>query len=238
MPRFFFTSQSDTTAYITGEDAGHISRVLRLNPGATLELCDGAGYDYTGTISDIQKDRITVLLSDKTPSQSEPKTDFVLFQGLSKGDRMETVIQKSVELGVSAIIPVTMKRSVAKGDKQERWQKIATAAAKQSGRGRIPQVAPLISSRDVVAQIRDFDLFLLPYENGGQSLQSILHQTTPQRIGIWIGPEGGFDESEILAAKDAKIITLGKRILRTETAGPAVLAALSYALGEWESPAN
>ena len=234
MPRFFFTYENDSTAKICGEDAGHIARVLRMNVGERLELCDGAGFDYTGVITDIQKDLVTLSLSDKTPSASEPATVFVLFQGLSKGDRMETVIQKAVELGVSEIVPVEMKRSVAKGDKKERWQKIAASAAKQSGRGRIPVVSSIIYSKDMPKRIADFDLFLLPYEEGGSSLKEVLNGKNPKRVGIWIGPEGGFDPSEVDAAAGAQVVTLGKRILRTETAGPAVLAALSYELGEWE----
>ena len=233
MPRFFFTYENETTAHIRGEDAGHIARVLRMNAGDSIELCDGAGFDYQAEITDIQKDCVTATLLEKSPSESEPKTRFVLFQGLSKGDRMETVIQKAVELGVAEIVPVEMKRSVAKGDKNERWQKIATAAAKQSGRGRIPQVSSLIYSKDVVKRIPEFDLFLLPYEGGGASLKDLLIES-PKTVGIWIGPEGGFDETEVASATGAEVVTLGKRILRTETAGPAVLAALSYALGEWE----
>lgn len=233
MPRFFFTYENDSVAHIRGEDAGHITRVLRMNVGERLELCDGAGFDYTAEITELEKDCVTATLLQKRPSQSEPKTHFVLFQGLSKGDRMETVIQKAVELGVSEIVPVEMKRSVAKGDKNERWQKIAVSAAKQSGRGRIPQVSSLIKSQDVLRRIPDFDLFLLPYEGGGAPLRTFL-SATPKTVGIWIGPEGGFDESEVDSAAGAKIVTLGKRILRTETAGPAILAALSYALGEWE----
>lgn len=233
MPRFFFTYENETTAHIRGEDAGHIARVLRMGVGERLELCDGAGFDYTAEITEIQKDCVTAALSEKRPSESEPKTEFVLFQGLSKGDRMETVIQKAVELGVAEIIPVEMKRSVAKGDKNERWQKIATAAAKQSGRGRIPRVSSLLYSKDVVKRIPDFDLFLLPYEGGGKPLKELLTDK-PKRVGIWIGPEGGFDEAEVQSAAGAEIVTLGKRILRTETAGPAVLAVLSYELGEWE----
>ena len=233
MPRFFFDYESETTARICGEDAGHIARVLRMTAGERLELCDGQGFDYVGTITDIQKDCVTATLSGKCPSSAEPKTEFILFQGLSKGDRMETVIQKAVELGVSEIVPVEMSRSVAKGDKNERWQKIALSAAKQSGRGKIPTVAPLIKSKDVAKQIGNFDLFLLPYECGGQPLKDVL-SGTPKRVGIWIGPEGGFDPAEVDSAKGATVVTLGKRILRTETAGPAVLAALSFALGEWE----
>ncbi len=232
MPRFFFEFENDTTANIRGEDAGHIVRVLRMTAGETLELCDGQGFDYVGTITHIQKDCVTATLREKRPSTAEPKTEFVLFQGLSKGDRMETVIQKAVELGVSEIVPVEMSRSVAKGDKTERWQKIALSAAKQSGRGKVPAVSPLIKSKDVPARIGDFDLFLLPYECGGQSLKEAL-KSTPKRVGIWIGPEGGFDPAEVATAQGATVVTLGPRILRTETAGPAVLAALSFALGEW-----
>lgn len=235
MPRFFFEPelQSENSVRILGEDAGHIARVLRMNVGDPLALCDGCGFDYEARITAIAKDAVTAELLSKTESASEPKTEFVLFQGLSKGDRMETVIQKAVELGVSSIVPVDMKRSVAKGDKPERWQKIASAAAKQSGRGRIPAVSPLIKSKDIPVLIDSFDLFLLPYEGGGRPLHTLLDGKTFRRVGIWIGPEGGFDEAEVQSAAGAQIVTLGKRILRTETAGPAVLAALSYALGEW-----
>lgn len=236
MPRFFFDPENRTESrvQILGEDAGHIARVLRMNVGDPLELCDGCGFDYEARITALAKDAVTAELLSRTESASEPQVEFVLFQGLSKGDRMETVIQKAVELGVAEIVPVEMKRSVAKGDKLERWQKIATAAAKQSGRGRIPRVSSLLKSKDVVDRIAGFDLFLLPYEGGGRSLRTLLEGKSPRRIGIWIGPEGGFDEAEVASAKGAQVITLGKRILRTETAGPAVLAALSYALGEWE----
>ena len=167
----------------------------------------------------------------------------VLFQGLPKGDKMEMVIQKNVELGVHAIVPVSMKRCVVKLDekkaqaKQKRWQQISESAAKQAKRGIVPEILPVMSFAQALDYAKDFEQKLLPYECAEciEGTRRILSGIQPgQKVAVFIGPEGGFDEKEVEAAKDAgfQVLTLGRRILRTETAGMMLLSVLGYLLEE------
>jgi 16S rRNA (uracil1498-N3)-methyltransferase len=198
---------------------------------------------YQCEVVKYEEDAAKLLIQSTQKSDCELPVRVTLYQGLPKGDKMEWIIQKAVELGVSEIVPVAMKRSVVKLDEKkatkkcERWNAVALSAAKQSGRGIIPHVAMVQGVSQMLQESKALDVLLLPYEKaqGMQQTREVIGSIQPgQRVGIWIGPEGGFDEEEVEAAlcSGAKVITLGKRILRTETAGLMVLSILNYHLEE------
>ena len=240
MPKFFFdkTDLVHGQIQLHGENEKHIKTVLRAKEGEALTLCDGEGTDYQCRISSFA-DGVQLEVLSQAPCETEPKTKITLYQGLPKADKMELIIQKCVELGVERIVAVSTERAIVKLDKKEgkrleRWQKIAEAAAKQSGRGRIPEVfGQVLKFRDAVAEARELDAAIIPYEREEQlGLRSFVQSFQGERIGIFIGPEGGFAEEEIALAQENGItpITLGKRILRTETAGMITAAILLYEL--------
>lgn len=234
MPKFFTKPEyiHETTLQITGEDVAHISKVLRMQPGSRLTVCDGAGTDYTVSITSVAKDAVQAAILEKHACGAEPHVQITLFQALPKQGKMEYIIQKNTELGISRLVPVYTRRCVVKpSDKTERWAKIAEAAAKQSGRGIIPAIAPVMPFEAALLEMRKADLALMPYEGETEArLKPLLKQHRPATISIFIGPEGGFDPSEIQAARRAGIatVTLGKRILRTETAAAAVIPIMMY----------
>ena len=246
MNRFFVNPEKiiNNVVTINGEDAIHILKVLRLKEGDLIEVCDGMGTDYKGTLIKVAKEEVEVLLEDPKPSIGEPQIRVTLYQGIPKSSKMDLVIQKCVELGVYSIVPVVTARTVvdlsSPGKEQKkvaRWQKIAEEAAKQSGRGIIPNVHEPVSYDTVMDQVSD-PIKLIPWEeerNTGlrEALQSI---DRAGDISILIGPEGGFEEAEVMKAKERgwKVVTLGPRILRTETAGMAVLSAIMFYMGEME----
>lgn len=226
---------------ITGEDVNHIKNVLRMKIGTDIRISNKNDKDYICHIVSIEDDEILAAIDEVDLEGTELPSKIYLFQGLPKGDKMETVIQKNVELGVSSIIPVSMKRSVMKLEPKkvksriERWNKIAESAAKQSKRMIIPEVTEPMTMKEAVKFASDLDLILLPYENskGMEETKKIIEGIEAgQSIGIFIGPEGGFDEAEVDLAIEAgaKVISLGKRILRTETAGMALMSVLAYML--------
>lgn len=220
---------------ISGDDVAHISRVLRKNVGDNLTVCDGDGTDYECVISAVSKTEITCDIISKQPCPAEPDVFFTLYQAIPKSGKMDSIIQKSVELGASRIVPVLSHRCVAKGERNDRWQKIAEQAAKQCGRGIIPTVMPAVSYKEAVTGLATCDLSLFAYEEATDApLANLLEDKNIKTAGVLIGPEGGFEPSEALLAKDAgiRVITLGKRILRTETAGAAVIAIVMHALGQ------
>ncbi len=242
MPRFFVTKEQITPEGITifGEDAKHIGKVLRAKCGEEIIVCDGAGMDYQCEITAVGETVETKILSSRS-SQSEPAVEVTLFQGLPKGEKMELILQKCVELGIHTIVPVATEFSIVKLDKKEekkiqRWQKIAEAAAKQSGRGRIPSVERVMNWKEALSAASQLDGVMIPYEKEQErGLRSFLQDFRGKRtMGIFIGPEGGFSEQEIVTAQQAGIVpvTLGKRILRTETAGMTALAIALYELEE------
>lgn len=213
---------------ITGGDYNHICNVLRMQPGDTfLVSCDGESC--LCSLEEIGPDAVFARILEEHYQNTELPVEFYLFQGLPKGDKLELIIQKTVELGVAGIIPVEMSRSVVKVEekkkkaKQARWQAIAESAAKQSKRNLIPEVTEPISYKQAMQKARELDLFLVPYEDarGMAGTRDALQQIKPgMSVGILIGPEGGFDPREIELAKEsgAQVISLGKRILRAETA--------------------
>lgn len=239
---------SDTSVIITGGDVNHIRNVLRLKPGDEISISNGIdGRDYRCGIEEITDSEVACTLRFIKEDGVELPSRVYLFQGLPKGDKMEFIIQKMVELGVYEIIPVAMKRCVVKLDdkkaraKTARWQGISEAAAKQSRRGIVPCVREVMSYQEALEYAGNIDVKLVPYEmenrlDGAAGMagtrQLIDHLEPGQSVAIFIGPEGGFEESEIQAAIDCgmKPVTLGRRILRTETAGLAVMAWIMYRL--------
>jgi len=225
------------------EDVKHIGKVLRLAEKDIIEICDGENGIYIGEISTISKGKVEVKIQEKKISDTEPPIEVTLFQGIPKGAKMEMIIQKCTELGIHSIIPLNTSRTVVqlKDRKDEikkiaRWQKIAQEAAKQSKRGVIPNVGQPIEFSDLEETLAAFDFAIIPYEKETRiGLKSLLKNKIGQRkIAVIIGPEGGFEEAEIEKAKEfgSVPITLGKRILRTETAGFVVLSTLMYELGD------
>lgn len=213
---------------ITGSDCNHIKNVLRMREGDTLLVSNGKASDLC-EILDFDNDCVTVKIIEENYQDTNLPVEIYLFQGLPKSDKMELIIQKAVELGVSGIIPVEMNRCVVKLDpkkkksKTARWQAIAESAAKQSKRTVIPEVFDVLTYKEAMEKAKDLDLFMVPYENkdGMQATKTALSEIKKDmKIGVLIGPEGGFEESEINTATEngGKIISLGKRILRTETA--------------------
>ncbi|HJA70504.1 MAG TPA: 16S rRNA (uracil(1498)-N(3))-methyltransferase [Candidatus Lachnoclostridium stercoravium] len=228
---------------ITGEDVNHIRNVLRMKEGEKIRISDGRNKDYLCQIDEIGRDQVTARILEAEEESRELGAKIYLFQGLPKGDKMELIIQKAVELGAWEIIPVTTRRTVVKLDqkkaeaKRKRWNAISESAAKQSGRTVIPQVGEIVTFKEAIARGKSLDKSLIPYECADDMAETraIVGQLKKgMDIGIFIGPEGGFDKEEIQEAMDAGIrpITLGKRILRTETAGLAALSILMFALEE------
>ena len=227
---------------ITGSDVNHIRNVLRMKPGEEIAVSNGIdGREYRCGIEEFAEDTVVCTLRFIKEEGVELPCEIYLFQALPKADKMELIVQKAVELGVHEIIPVAAKRCVVKLDEKKaagkvnRWQGISEAAAKQSRRGVIPVVRAPVSFREAVETARDRDVRLIPYElaKDMSHTRSLIEAVEPgQRIAVFIGPEGGFEESEIQAALAAGIepVTLGRRILRTETAGLAVLSWLMYHL--------
>ena len=241
MPKFFVSPESilDTAITICGEDAKHIKTVLRLTQGDEITVCDGQNTNYLCHIESCDQQAVHCIITGKTLSFAEPKTEITLYQGLPKADKMELIIQKCVELGIHRIVPVQTDRSIVKLEgktekKLLRWQKISETAAKQCGRGIIPSIGPVLSFADALQEACLLDSAVIPYElekeNGIREFVSSFHGKS---LGIFIGPEGGFTPEEIKNSMERNVIplTLGPRILRTETAGFTALAILLYELG-------
>ncbi|HEX3027191.1 MAG TPA: 16S rRNA (uracil(1498)-N(3))-methyltransferase [Clostridia bacterium] len=238
MPRFFTKDIDENFARITGQDAKHISRVLRMKPGEKLTVCDGMGNDYLCEITSMLEHEVTLSILDKSKSKSEPAVSVTLFQGLPKSDKMDYIVQKSVELGITRVVPVVTARSVSRPDEKsmhgkiERWNKIAAEAAKQCGRGQIPKVETTVTFHRALDELRRMETALLFYEGSTAKIAGQLNNTV-REIGFLIGPEGGLEPGEVQAAKEAGIFVagLGPRILRTETAPICVLSIIMYATG-------
>lgn len=246
MYQFFVEPQQihvdDKSVIITGSDVNHIKNVLRMKIGEEIAVSNGQdGKEYRCGIREYTEDAVLCELRFIKEDGVELPSKIYLFQGLPKADKMELIIQKAVELGVYQVIPVAMKHCVVKLDDKKaaskiaRWQGIAEAAAKQSKRGIIPQITKVMTFAQTMEYSRNAQVRLVPYElaEGMEETRKIIEQIQPgQDIAIFIGPEGGFDEDEIRKAMEDGMqpITLGKRILRTETAGMTVLSILMYHL--------
>ncbi len=244
MSKFFVKKNQivDNQILITGQDTNHISKVLRSKTGDAILVCDGEGNDYRALIESIEKEQITCSILESYPCKNEPEVKVTLYQGLPKQGKMEWIIEKCTEMGISTIVPVQMTRSVVKLDasqsekKKERWQKTANEAAKQCGRGVIPQVMTPIKFMDLKREDLP-DYLLVPYEEEkAKPIKFALRDKKEKSVGIFIGPEGGFTEEEIahLAGMGAESVTLGPRILRTETAGVVALSLVLYEFDEMQ----
>lgn len=229
--------------YINGSDVNHIKNVLRMKIDEELLISNGQDKDYYCKIEAMDDNEIKARIMDVDFQGTELPCELYLFQGLPKSDKMEMIIQKAVELGAKEIIPVATRRCVVKLDdkKQEskikRWQAISESAAKQSRRVIIPEIMPVMSFKEAINLAKTFDLGIIPYENfkDMEETRNILSKLDKgMKIGIFIGPEGGFDDSEISYAMEngVKPISLGKRILRTETAGLAILSVIMFRIEE------
>lgn len=242
MPRFFIDFKPTDTAVLTGENASHISKSLRMKIGDEITLCDGENFDYFGTISDISADSVCVTINNKIQSVSEPDVYIHLFQAMPKGDKFELIIQKAVELGVSEITPILTSRCISRPDeksmkkKLERYNKIALEASKQSGRGKLVSVNPLLSFEKALEGATSYDLPMFLYEVGGCGIKQVLDKAPYKSISMIIGSEGGFSPSEADMAKRAGCITtyLGKRILRCETAPLCAISSVMFHSGNLE----
>ena len=255
MSRFFVPEQNIDdaagTITVTGTDVNHLKNVLRAARGTKIELVNTAGYVFGCTVETVEKDRIVCTIDSKEKSPAEPELPLVLIQGVPKGEKADFLVQKCVELGVTGIIPAVTERTVVKfsGDadrekKRERWQRIATEAAKQSGRGAVPEVAVPADFKDLMKTLEPGWLKIIPYENEDErTLRQVLREYFPEKTGaaeapkgiyVFIGPEGGFSAKEVETCCENGFIpvTLGKRILRTETAGLAVVACVRYETGD------
>lgn len=247
MSKFFIdvNNITDSNIKITGEDVKHIKNVLRLKEGDNLLLCDGCQTDYKCRINKIHDNEIIASIINSEQSKTEPPVEITLFQCLPKSDKFEFIIQKSVELGVKKIIPIISERTVIRIDnereafrKKERWQKIAYEAAKQCGRGIIPEISMPEKFENTIKQIGEFKLKIIPYEKENKrGIKALLKDKAINnqnkdilKIAILIGPEGGFTEEEVdLATKNSfHSVSLGPRILRTDTAGLNVISVLMY----------
>ena len=253
MHHFFISSEAvkDGRITITGPDVNHIKNALRMRAGETLLITTSAEEDFRCRILSIEEKQVEAEILSREESRELPMR-FYLFQGLPKGDKMELIIQKAVELGASRIVPVASKRCVVRLDekkaqsKVKRWQAIAESAAKQSGRAVVPEVKLPVSYREAMKLSEELDVKLIPYECADELLSGT--EETPmertrnrlktilpgQSIGIMIGPEGGLEKAEVEQSMEAGFapVTLGKRILRTETAGLCILSVLMFQLEE------
>lgn len=244
MHKFFTPSEYVFGDYakIIGDDVKHIYKVLRLSEGEEVVLNDCNGTEYLAKINEVTKSEVTLDIVKKLDLNNESNIEIVLFQGMPKAQKMDLIVQKGTELGITKFVPLITDRVDVKlkGDfkKLDRLNRIALEACKQSKRSIIPRVLKPIKINDLIKEIKEFDLLIVPYENkedfGIKSLMKDLDKNSIKRIGIVVGPEGGFEEAEIekLKTEGAYIITLGKRILRTETAGFVATSLIQYELGD------
>ncbi len=232
MQKLFIDYTPENIITLDGEQARHIAKSLRMRVGDMLMINDSNGSDFGCKIEEITRDTVTLSVCYKQASNSEPACSVTIYQGNPKGSKLEDIIQKCVELGAVRIVPVSTKRCVSRPDeksakkKTERYNKIALEAAQQSGRGIIPEVCSLVSLKEALEN-DESQTKIVFYEGGGEPLRSLVGENT-QSISIYIGPEGGFEKDEVdfLVSNGAKAATLGKRILRTQTAPVAALSAI------------
>ncbi|SEN04048.1 16S rRNA (uracil(1498)-N(3))-methyltransferase [Lihuaxuella thermophila] len=238
MQRYFISPDqvNDERILITGDDVHHIKNVMRSRPGDQLVCCDGQGRDYLAEIEELTPAAIRCRVIQISPSKGEPKTQVTIAQSLPKGDKLEWILQKGTEIGAVRFLPFTSERTVVKIDsrktdkKHERWERIVKEAAEQSHRGIIPEVARPVSWKELLEEIKSAKTAWIAYEKGGQPLAKSLAEAASEEILLIIGPEGGFTETEVAEAEAAGAVpvTLGMRILRTETASLAALSCILF----------
>ena len=246
MHRFYVSKDQidENNITISGQDVNHIKNVLRMKSGDEIVICDGQGKDCYCIINRVCDDVVIASIKSIADTGTELPVRITLFQGIPKSDKMELIVQKAVELGVYEIVPVMMARSVVKyfdakkeSKKLERWQAISEGAAKQSGRGIVPNILPVMSFKEAISYAKGMDWAVLPYESAkgiGGTRDSLECLKNCKTAGIIIGPEGGYESSEVELAIDNNIppVSLGRRILRTETAGLTLLSMMILYLEE------
>ena len=245
MDRFFVDKKNinieNNTCIIEGEDVKHISKVLRCRIGEELEVCDNNNNEYICEITNIDKNQVELNIVEKVDIQRESDLKIKVYQGLPKGPKMEMILQKLTEVGVDEIILVQTKRTVVKVDdkkedkKLERWERIIYEAAKQSKRGKIPTLRGVLTFKEALADMKENDFNIAPYENEKtKSIKQAIKGVNINNIGIFVGPEGGFEETEIEAIEDigGQSVSLGPRILRTETASLVASSIVLYELSD------
>ena len=246
MSRFFVKPEAveDRYIYLTDkQDLHHMKKVLRMSEGDEMDISDGSAWEYHVEIESLDDKEAVLLILDKQKFAREPELLVTLYQGIPKASKMEEIIQRCVELGVNSIVPVFMERTVVVdkgnfGKKLDRWQKISDEAVKQCKRGIIPDVQDTVKFKEALPMLKEHDLILFPYENeDNRTIKDCLRKVVasgkkPKTVAIIIGPEGGFADKEAVALDEigANRVSLGKTILRTETAGPAALAMTMYEL--------
>lgn len=246
MSRFFVKPEAveDRYIYLTDkQDLHHMKKVLRMSEGDEMDISDGSAWEYHVEIESLDDKEAVLLILDKQKFAREPELLVTLYQGIPKASKMEEIIQRCVELGVNSIVPVFMERTVVVdkgnfGKKLDRWQKISDEAVKQCKRGIIPDVQDTVKFKEALPMLKEHDLILFPYENeDNRTIKGCLRKVVasgkkPKTVAIIIGPEGGFADKEAVALDEigANRVSLGKTILRTETAGPAALAMTMYEL--------
>lgn len=243
MHRFFAEPSQikEKEILLTGTDVNHIRNVLRMRTGEEILVSNGQGTDYHCRLESIDDASVAASIMWRLDGNAELPISITLFQGLPKGDKLEFIIQKCVELGAVRIVPVSTRRTIVKLNakkeqaKKKRWMGISESAAKQSGRGIVPEVTQVMDFSEALREAKSMDVCLIPYElaKGIEHTREVCTSIKPgQSVGIFIGPEGGFEEEEVSQAIEAGAIplTLGKRILRTETAGMALISVLAYLL--------
>jgi 16S rRNA (uracil1498-N3)-methyltransferase len=245
--RFFIPSAWLTPPTVTlhGETARQIHTVLRLRPGNEITVLDNSGLEWQVRLTGLRKNEVQGQIVSQRAAQGEPRLQLTLYQGILKAQKFEWVLQKGTELGISRFVPVICRRSViGKADdvagKQARWERIIQEATEQSGRGRLPHLEPALSLAAAITaasqSTHPAPLLVMPWEEAADlTLKNVLAEITPAAVGVFIGPEGGFTTAEAGQAREAgvRLVTLGPRILRAETAALAVCAAILYEMGEW-----
>jgi 16S rRNA (uracil1498-N3)-methyltransferase len=241
--RFFVASNYITppVIYLEDEIAHQIRTVLRLQPGDEIIVLDNSGIEWQVRLTEVGKKSIQGRVEAQKQAQGEPRVHLNLYQGVLKGQKFEWVLQKGTELGISAFTPTICRRSIVRdlealAKKETRWRQIIREAAEQSGRGKLPQLDQAQSFEAAIQQVQPGTLMIMPWEEaGGEPLKQVLTQAEPSKIALFIGPEGGFTAEEATLAREAgaKMVTLGPRILRAETAGLAACVAILYELDEW-----
>lgn len=240
MQKLFVENINEEKIILDGESARHIAKSLRMRVGDVICVTDGGGDDYGCQIEEITKDEVVLKVCYKQACESEPSCRVTIYQGVPKSSKMEDIIQKCVELGVCEIVPTLTKRCVSRpddkaaGKKNQRYQKIALEAAQQSGRGIVPKIENMKTLRQAIAE-DESDVKIVFYEGGGEKLADIVKPDT-ESVSIFIGPEGGFEQEEVeqIEASGGVRATLGKRILRTQTAPVAALTAIMLLTGNLE----
>ncbi len=232
MQKLFIDYTPEDIIVLDGEQARHIAKSLRMKVGDMLTVTDGQGNDFGCMIKEITKETVSLEVCYKQACESEPSCAVTLYQGVPKSDKLEDIIQKCTELGITRIVPTLTKRSVSRPDEKSakkkniRYKKIALEAAQQSGRGIVPEISEQLTLKQAIAEDKS-ELKLVFYEGGGEALRSVINNDV-RRVSVYIGPEGGFEKEEVdaICENGGVKVTLGKRILRTQTAPVAALAAI------------